>query len=128
MATAQTPATSHSREDDFLDWLESPFIRVAAYRQHGQWYAIAEDFDVVGIGKTELAAYRTVAEMTEAYLRTFHREHRTYADAWRKIPFRARLVNIVRGLVARSLQRTQLQLPFAEETRWPLPVAFSDLQ
>ena len=124
MATAARPAPpSH---DNFVDWLASPFIRVASYRQHDQWYAVAEDFDIVGMGATEGIATQEVVGLVEAYLRSYHRDGLPYEAAWRPIPFRGRLANVMRGFVARSLQWSHLPLPFSEEARVLLPVALGN--
>jgi hypothetical protein len=39
-------STASRQADPFLDWLESPFVRVAGFRKHGQWYAVAEDYNI----------------------------------------------------------------------------------
>ena len=124
MATKARPAVPSP--DTFVEWLDSPFIRVASYRQHEQWYAVAEDFDVVGIGTTEGAATQEVAALVEAYLRSYHRDGLSYRAAWRPIPVRARLAYVARGFLARSLQWSHVSLPFSEEARVLLPVALGN--
>jgi hypothetical protein len=122
MGTFTRPVVA-SHEDPFLQWLDSEFIRVAAHRKHDQWYAIAEDFDIVGMGPTEAAAHREVAGLVEAYLRSFHRDGLRYRDAWRPVPLRLRLRNMLVGLIARGLQPTPVRIPFGEESRTLLPGA-----
>lgn len=116
--TATTPA------DPFLDWLESPFIRVAGLRRHGQWYAIAEDYNIAGMGPTEEAAYLDVAVLVDAYLRSCHREGLSYREAWRRVPRRKKLMNVLRSTLARAL-RERAPAPLAEEGRFLLPTTLN---
>jgi hypothetical protein len=126
MATA--PRIAAPSRDDFLDWLPSPLIRVAAYRQHDQWYAVAEDFNIVGVAATPAEAKVEVAQLVEATLRSYFRDGLTYRDAWRPIPWHTRAKHIVRGLIARGFQPIpiRVRLPFAEESQLLLPVALSN--
>ncbi len=106
--------------DPFWEWVDSPFIRVAATRRHGQWYAVAEDFRIAGGGATEADAYRDLAKLVFAYLRDCQREGMDYWDTMRRIPRRRKLWNVVRSAVARLLRGRSPQ-PFAEEGRFLLP-------
>jgi len=59
-------------------------IRVSVTRDHGQYYACAEDFGIAGMGPTRGAALRDLAGLVDAYLRSYFAEGRSYEDALRR--------------------------------------------
>src|SRR5690349_2906208 len=124
MATAARPAPSG--QNNFRGWLESEFVRVAARRQHGQWYAVAEDFGVVAVAPTEADSHREVLARTELYLRSYWQDGFTYRDAWRPVSPATRYRHIFWGFVARATQRLPINVSFAEESRALLPLTFTD--
>lgn len=113
--------TASRQTDPFLDWLESPFIRVAGFRKHGQWYAVAEDYSIAGMCPTEEAAYRDMSALVEAYLRSCHREGLSYRDSKRRAPRTKKLVYVLGSMLARAL-RHRAPAPLAEEGRFLLPL------
>lgn len=115
-ATSQQQAQA----DPFWDWIESPFIRVASVRRHGQWYAIAEDYRIATSGATEGEAYRDLARIVEAYLRSCHAAGTDYWSSMRQLPRYRKLWNVVRALLARALKGRAPE-PIAEEARFMLP-------
>jgi hypothetical protein len=113
--------TATRQADPFFEWLESPFVRVAGFRKHGQWYAVAEDYNIAGMGPTEEAAYRDVAVLVEAYLRSCYRQGLTYKDSWRRVSRIKKLLYALRSTLARAL-RDRAPAPLAEEGRFLLPL------
>ena len=99
----------------FGDWLGSTVINVTIRRQHGQFYAAARLFGVVGVGRSEDEAVRDLAGLLHAYLRSYYNDSRPYADAVRAEPRGhgvAGLVALVSGLVERVFVRhRRLDLP-----------------
>ena len=75
-------AHAHERTaGTFAEWLGTPIVRVSLARRHGQWYAVAKDLSIVGIGETEDEASRDVAGLVEAYLRSCFLEGVSYRTA-----------------------------------------------
>ena len=65
----------------FAEWLGTAAVRVSLARRHGQWYAVAKDLSIVGIGKTEDEASRDVAGLVQAYLSSCFLEGVSYRTA-----------------------------------------------
>lgn len=115
-----TSVENPAMADPFWDWLGTHFIRVATYRRHNQWYAIAEDFCLATSGKTEADAYRELARMVEAYLRSCHREGMDYWSSMRRLPRRVKLWHFIRSVCARALKGRAPE-GVGEEGRFLLP-------
>jgi hypothetical protein len=79
LGDAPVMGTDENRE--FAEWLPSLVIHVSVTRQHGQFYAVAKEFGIAGVGPTEDAACSNVARLIETYLRSYFREGRPYQDA-----------------------------------------------
>jgi hypothetical protein len=72
--------------DDFAAWLGSPLVRVSLIRQHDQWYAVAKDFGIAGVGPTQQAARASAASVLLAYLRACHADGRPFEQTLRRRP------------------------------------------
>jgi predicted RNase H-like HicB family nuclease len=106
-------------QQTFRSWLESTVIDVTVRRQHDQFYAVSELFDIAGVGKTEDEALRDLAGLLDAYLRSCFNEGRSYSEAIRAQAFSRELsvrglVGLVSKLVERVFERRRhLVLPSA---------------
>lgn len=107
-------------QQSFRSWLESTVFDVAVRRQHDQFYAVAERFDVAGVGKTEDEALRDLAGLLDAYLRSYFGEGRPFSEAVRaqsssrEISLQGGLVGFVSQIVQRVFERRRhLVLPSA---------------
>jgi hypothetical protein len=114
--------TSPVRLDAFASWLGSPVIRVSLRRSHGQWYAVARDFGIAGVGRSQADAYRDVLRLVEAYLQAVFADGRPYTDAMRPMPngrpLRAFITSVHRGLM-----RAQSRIAPGREREVVLPSA-----
>jgi predicted YcjX-like family ATPase len=118
MSTTAAPDTQ--RTDPFWEWVQQPLIRVASRREHGQWYAIAEDYGIASTGTTEAEAYRDLARMVEAYLRSCYRDGMEFWATMRRLSKWTKLKLLVRSILARAL-RGRAPEPLGEEGRFLLP-------
>ena len=50
---------------------------------HGQWHAVAIDFQLAGVGATKDAACRDLSGVLETYLRCVYEQGRPYEDSLR---------------------------------------------
>jgi len=65
----------------FHSWLPKLTVHTLIGRRHGQWYALATDYSVVGMGETEQGARDNLSGLLEAYLRTFYEQGRSFHEA-----------------------------------------------
>jgi hypothetical protein len=83
VTTDQSAATD--RRPDFIAWLKhwsSPgFI---GYR-HEQWYAIAPDFCIAGMGRTPYDAFHDLMTMVDSYLHSEYERGHSYEQARRPL-------------------------------------------
>lgn len=70
-------------DDSFAEWLEPISVQILVARDHGQWYATAEDFGVVGAGESESAALRNLGRVLAAYLHDFYGRGRPFKASLR---------------------------------------------
>lgn len=93
----------------FTDWLEPMWLRVVTSRDHGQWYATAEDFGVVGAGESEDAALDNLGRVLCAYLHDFYSRDLPLTAALRPSsrldPTLRTLMGTVRRLARRLVRR-----------------------
>jgi hypothetical protein len=85
-AMDSTAERATSSDSEFAAWLGSPVVRVTLLRKHSQWYAEAIDFGMAGVGLTQAAAFRDLAGLVEAYLRSCFREGMDYEATFRPVP------------------------------------------
>ena len=93
--------------DRFAAWVDSHMVRVSLTRQHGQWYAVADDFGIAGVGRTKAAALRDAVGLVDTYLRSYFLGGRPYQEALRPsaLPFWLMLLTRIRR------RRSELVLP-----------------
>jgi hypothetical protein len=101
-STAKAPA-------GFKDWLLPVPIHALMGRKHGQWYALATDFQVVGVGLTEQAARNDLSGLLETYLRSIYDEGRPFDDAVRPVGALTKL----RLFFSLKPRKRQLLVPFS---------------
>jgi hypothetical protein len=91
-ATAPNPILAPD-EDQFRAWLSQASFpgRIAKQRKHGQYYLLAIDFNVAGVGTTIPEAERDLARLLRAYFGSYFREGRPFEDAIRPARWRTRL-------------------------------------
>jgi hypothetical protein len=53
--------------------------------QHNQWYAIATDFSIAGVGTTRQDACDDLSALVECHLRSYHDESRQLESAWQPL-------------------------------------------
>jgi hypothetical protein len=96
-------------DPQFAAWLGgmSKFV-VRRTRKHGQWYSVAQDFLVAGVGTTKVAADENLVGLLNAYLWSWYANERPFAECWRPMePLHgARL----RAMVPTRLRRFVLSL------------------
>lgn len=125
MTVTERSAPAEPQEDPFWRWLERRTVRLAVKRQHDQWYAIAPDFDLAGVGVSEDAAALDALRATYSYLRQHHRAGHTYREALRPVPFRVRFA-IACGTLLYRVLRSRAPRPFAtDEARFYMPQALN---
>ncbi len=98
------------------DWLE---ITLATRRDGYRWFALAEEFDVTGMGDSEQAASQDMIGLLAVYLLSHFEEGHEFDQALRPIPGRLKMeirrdqfLNRVRRLVRRPVGReTPLLIP-----------------
>lgn len=127
MSTTTRPSPPAPEDDPLLAWLGTPYVRVATIRKHGRWYAVAEDFDIAGMGENEIDAIRNLVRLVDAYLRSCQRAGFSYAEALRPTPRRVR----IGYRVAAALRRVfpgRAPWPVGRETSLVLPEFLRDLR
>ena len=123
MSTIADRHSSSEARDRFLEWLDDPFLRVAFTHRHGQWYALAMDFNVASAGDTELAAFRDLAGLVEAYLRDSHDRGRTYQQSVRRVPLALRTWITISSALFSGLPKLIRPKPLPSEARFVIPAA-----
>jgi hypothetical protein len=88
-------------------------MHVWCRKEHGQWYVLAEEFDITGMGDTEEAAYQDMLGLLAAYLSSHYADGASFEDAMRPIPAKLKrqirmqaALSAVRNAAARVLSRT----------------------
>jgi hypothetical protein len=109
-------------------WLPDDFdFRVATRREHGEWFALAVDFDVTGKGPTRSAAVRQMSELLGIYLAAYLIDGARFTDTVRPVPARLRLRIQVEDALGRALGRLirhmDGSLSLARENNYILPVS-----
>jgi len=106
----------------FAEWLPDEVeLRIAIKRENDQWFALQMDFDVTGCGATRGDAVRESFELLIAYLHAYFEEGAAFDETLRPIPRRLRTQIILESALARTLRRTMLRLPLANESTYSLP-------
>jgi hypothetical protein len=111
MATA--PQTT-AKDPFFDEWLPTDLVRVVVSQKHDQWYVVAQDFNIAGIGETKAEAERDLLRLVSTYLRSCYAANQSYEQARRPIPRRARFRNwlvatlrgVLKGAIPTPLPRT----------------------
>jgi predicted YcjX-like family ATPase len=106
--------------DPFWEWVEQPLIRTASVRENGQWYAVAEDYGIASAAQTEAEAYRELARMVEAYLRSCQRDGMDFWATMRRLPKWTKFKLLARSVWTRA-RRGRGREPLGEEGRFLLP-------
>lgn len=83
-----TPTVAEAKEGD---WPERMKISIWLVPEDDHWVALAADFNVAGMGRTDRAALDNLSENLGAYLESFREEGASFADACRPIPRREEL-------------------------------------
>jgi hypothetical protein len=98
--------TGSTERNTFYEWLARLSIYTTVGEQHGQWYAVATDFSVVGMGATKQDACADLTGALESYLRSIYDEQREMQSAWRPLS---------------TIRRLRMLLPLKHRTRLVLP-------
>jgi hypothetical protein len=120
MATAETPAVEQAtRQPD--EWPDVLRLDTWIVQQApNEWYAIVEDFNVAGTGRTANAALAETMELTADYVNACVRDGMSYLEALRPLPFRDRVK--LHALALLNKPRKWLsQEPRAEEGKYLFP-------
>jgi hypothetical protein len=105
-------------------WIPDDFeFRVATKHEHGEWFALAVDFDVTGKGSTRGAALRQMCELLGLYLAAYLMDEVPFHDALRPVPARLRLRIQTEDALSRVTRHIYGSLPLARENNFILPVS-----
>lgn len=69
----------------FNEWVAGVQIRTTVGTQRGQWYAVATDFSIAGMGDTRERACEDLAALVESYLRSFHDQGQNTELSWQPL-------------------------------------------
>ncbi len=102
----------------FEEWLQDgPLdIAVAWKYEHGDWFCLIEQFDIIGTGPSERDAFRDALGLLGAYLFSFFKDGRPISDALRPIPLRLR-AEIWRDVIAGGLLQRVRRKPAGHESK-----------
>lgn len=67
-------AASAAPRSGFAEWVEGVRVHTIVGKQHGQWYAVATDFSLSGMGPTMETACENLGALVECYMRSFYDE------------------------------------------------------
>lgn len=81
-------------------WPEVIVTRVWIGREDGYWFALSEDFDVVGQGSSPALAIREMAEMVSDYLTGCAREGIPFEQVRRRVPLKERVKLHARAIIS----------------------------
>lgn len=90
-------------------WPEIIVTRVWIGREDGYWFALSEDFDVVGQGSSPVLAVREMAEMVSGYLAACASDGIPFETVKRRVPTRQRVKLHARATLS------LLRRPFSQE-------------
>lgn len=82
---AHEPVVTQAAED-YIAWLPRWSTHGFVGHRHQQWYAVAPEFCLVGMGETPDEAHRDLMTLIDAYLHSHYAQGRSFEDARR--PFR----------------------------------------
>lgn len=85
---ALTPQAAKANTDE---WPERVKISIWMVPEDDHWVALSADFNVVGMGRTDHAAFHNLSDNLHAYFSSFREEGRPFADACRPIARREEL-------------------------------------
>jgi hypothetical protein len=88
---ASTDWAASTTREDFRDWLPAFSVRTVVGRRFGQWYAVATDFRLAGMGASEQEAKEDLSGLLEAYLRSFYVQGRPFVETVRPMSARTKL-------------------------------------
>jgi len=120
----ETAKAAELREfaEAFSAWLPEWFeITLATRRENGRWFALVEEFDITGMGDSEMAAQRDMLGLLAAYLVSHFEEGHAFEDAWRPIPRGLKLTIRRDQLLNRAVRFARG--PVGRETRLLIPPA-----
>lgn len=95
------PLTSETARSTSNDWPERIKISIWMVPEDDHWVALAADFNVAGMGRTEHAALHNLSDNLHAYLSSFREEGAAFSDARRPIPRREDLRLRGRQIISR---------------------------
>jgi predicted RNase H-like HicB family nuclease len=90
-ALLRDDAPRETSRGGFHSWLPKLTVHALIGRRNGQWYALATEYSVVGMGETEQDARDNLSGLLEAYLRTFYEQGRAFHEARRPVGTLTRL-------------------------------------
>jgi hypothetical protein len=107
----------------FYDWLPEWFeITLATKFENERWFALVEEFDIIGMGGTEAEAKDDMLALLAAYLTSHYAQGHDFFDALRPIPLRLKVAIrrdiLMGGIVSRIARR-----PAGRETKLLVPHA-----
>lgn len=106
--------------ETFHAWLPEWFeITLATRREGDRWFALAEEFDITGMGNSEQAAKRDMLGLLAVYLVSHFEEGHAFETTWRPIPVRLKMVIRRDQMVNRAIRL--LRRPAGRETHLLVP-------
>jgi hypothetical protein len=106
----------------FESWVGDGFdLRVALWPEHGQWFALAMDFDITGQGITRQAAVHQMGQLLGAYLVAYFEEGASFSDALRPVPLPMRAKIRAESLLLSVLRSLDGRFELARERQYFLP-------
>jgi predicted RNase H-like HicB family nuclease len=103
MATVEAPVDQH--EIVPADWPEIIETRVWIGREDDYFFALCDEFDVIGQGPTPRAAFRQMVEMVDGYLHVCAAQGLSYHDVRRPLPLAKRTSFHAQALLSWLLRR-----------------------
>lgn len=105
-------------------WIPDDFdLRVATKREHGEWFALAVDFDITGKGATRATAVRQMADLLGLYLAAYLIDDVDFSNTLRPVPTRMRLRIQTEDAIGRLTRHINGKVPLSRENNYLLPVS-----
>jgi hypothetical protein len=114
-----------AKMEAFDQWMRGLLsFRVALRREQGQWFALAEDFDITGMGESREDALRDMVGLLSAYLMAHFEDGTPFEQTLRPIPRRLRIEIRRDTFLSQILERFAHRAPRNEEAQTLVPAEY----
>jgi hypothetical protein len=124
-APSTASGSTHTYREALSSWVPDDLeVRVATQRRHGQWYALAVDYNIVGQGETKRTAIEQLFGLLAMYWAVHFKRGTAFEDTRRPTRRRTKLA-IALGTVLSTLARRAPESVPRENLYQPPPDALT---